>query len=343
MPKHILIALTASLPLLSSELPPMIPVGPVSYASVTHQPTTLPITDTNGSAYTPTPNYTDTPDPLYNNAPAIAPAATGPITPPASAGHNGSLILNAYTTNYQVRGMGVTDHMSNHGYTSLTGSYILPNRNLFNLGIQQRISGTYGCIWDAGEALGDAPLFNINYALGKEIFPNLILEAGYSLHYGGLEGYMSRFYNGAAHRFSQDLNLTLTFNDRQKGFFGGLAWGIGFQGLTGTYYDIEAGYRLTDIISTGNIGADLELSTGLSASLGYWGGGIEGTDAWRIKAALPLYTHTGSIGRDARIQIAPWIQLSWAGSNARKFDRRTGHGPIDHSQVTIGINLGWNF
>ncbi len=320
---------------LASELPPVIPVGPVTYDSVSYSPAPI-------ATGTPAP-IGSVPAPDTTAATEYAPAPIAPITPSATAGSNGYINLNAYSSQYQVRGMGVTNGMSSHGFSSLSGSYTLPNRNLFNRGLQHRISGAYGYIWDASEPLGDTPLFNINYALGKEIFPNLLAEVGYSLHHGGLEGWMARYPNHSSHRLSQDINIALTFNDHQKGFFGHALMGIGFQGLTGTFYDLEAGYRLTDVISAGAIGADLELSAGVAASLGYWGSSVEGIDAWRLKAALPLFTHSGTVGRDARFQVKPWAQVSWSGSNAKKIDRLTGCGPIDHFQMAVGLDLGWRF
>lgn len=337
-------SLAASLPALSSELPPVIPVGPVTYDTVSYAPATAPATgytpaSATDAAYSPgasAASYTSAPEPQGS-------VAYAPMTPAPTAGENGYINLNVYSSQYQVRGMGVTDGMSSHGYSSISGSYTLPNRNLFGMGLQHRLSGTYGYIWDAREPLGDTPLFNINYALGKELFPNLLAELGYSLHHGGLEGFMARYPNHSAHRLSQDINLALTFNDHQKGFFGHALMGIGFQGLTGTFYDLEAGYRLTDILQAGAIGVDLELSAGVSASLGYWGSSVEGIDAWRIKAALPLFTHSGTMGRDARMQLKPWAQISWSGTNAKKIDRLTGYGPIDHFQLAVGLDLGWKF
>lgn len=342
MTKQSLLAIATAAPLLASELPPAIPTGPVSYETVSYAPAAAPAYAEAPAAAQADP-YATAPAAYEPSAYAPEPSAAAPITPAADAGNNGSINLNIYSTQYQVRGMGVTNKLSRHGYSSLSGSYTLPNRNLLSLGLQQRLSGTYGAIWGAGEALGDAPLFNANYAIGKEIFPNLLAEIGYSLRYGGLEGYMARFHNHSAHRLAQDINVSLAFNDRQKGFFGSFVCGFGFQGLTGTYYDLELGYRFTDIWTAGNMGADLELSAGAAASLGYWGSSIEGMDAWRIKAALPLFTHSGTLGRDARMQLKPWVQVSWSGSNAKKFDRLTHDGPVDHFQLAIGAELGWQF
>ncbi len=325
--KPTLLALAATLPLATAtELPPVIPTGPVTYDNVSYQAPAAPPADT---AYTPT--YTD------YQAPAIA-----PLQPVAATGNNGDITLNLYSSNYQVRGMGVTDMLSDCGYSSVSGSYILPNRNLFNLGIQQRISGSFGIIWNAGSVLGDTPLFNANYAIGKEIFPNLVAEVGYSMHRGGLEGLMARA-DDAPHRFAQDVNLSLSYNDRQKGFFGHAIWGIGFQGLTGSYFDFCGGYRFTDIISTGNLASDLEVSAGVSPSFGYWGPGVEGIDAYRVRVALKPYSPSGSFGRDAHLQLTPWVQCSWSGSNAGKIDRNLGCSPVDHFQFTVGVDLGWQF
>ena len=137
---------------------------------------------------------------------------------------------------------------------------------------------------------------------------------------------------------------SLVYNDHQKGFFGKLEAGAGFYGLTGLYFDVEAGYRFTDVMVRGNLGADLELSFGVAPSHGYWGSDVEGVDAYRIRAALLPYTQTGSFGRDARAYVKPWIQCSWSGSNAAKIDRAAdGAGPVDHFQITVGVDCGLNF
>lgn len=328
MKKSFLLTLALSLPAWATDMPPAIPDGPVSYDSVSYED---PLA---GADY----GFADATTP----APAMA-AAPAPITAASSSAQKAYININAFSTNYQVRGMGVTDYMSSNGYSSIDGSFIVGNRNLFNKGVYQRISGEAGVIWGAASALGDTQMFNASYALGKEIFPNLTLELGYTIRYGGLEGFMSRFVNGAPHRVAQDLNLALTFNDRQKGFFGSAVWGYGFQGLTGHYFDLELGYRFTDVVSLGAFGADLELSAGMSGSFGYWGAGVEGIDAYRVKAALPLFTHSGTVGRDAKFQIAPWVQMSTSGDNDAKIDRAAGFAPVDHFQFTIGLDMGWRF
>lgn len=309
---------------MATESAPTIPDGPVYYDTMSY--------DTGSYDSYTTPSY-DTGYTAPTPAPMPAPSST----------RNGSINLNLYTSDYQVRGMGVRDELSKYGYSSISGSYTLPNRNLFGRGIHQRISGTYGFIWDASCVLGEKPMANLSYALGKEIFPNLIVEAGYTFRHGGLEGYMAHAHDGASHHATQELNLTITYNDNQKGFFGSAMWGLGFYGLTGSYFDLEIGYRFTDVISRGNIGSDLEISAGVAPSVGYWGSGIEGSDAYRLRAALRPYSHNGSFGRDSRFQLKPWIQCSWSGSNASKIDRYTGYSPVDHFQITVGVDMGLSF
>ncbi len=336
MKKYTLLALATALPVVATELPPMVATGPVYYDDVTYQTATPEPDASYSTGYAPEPT---TSAPAYIAPDTYSPA---PLQPAASSSFNGEIVLNAYTSNYQVRGMGVTNYLSDYGYSSLYASYTLPNRNLFNRGIHQRFSGTYGHIWGAADELGDTPVAQLNYALGKELLPNLVFEAGYSIRRGGLEGFMAR-ETGCSHRIAQDINFTLSFNDQQRGFFGHATWGIGFQGLTGSYLDICAGYRITDVVSHGNIGSDLELSAGLAPSFGYWGGGVEGIDAYRLRAALRPYSHNGTFGRDARLQLTPWVQCSWTGHNASKIDRRVQCGPADHYQLTFGVDLGLKF
>ncbi len=333
MMKHTLLALAVTLPLAATELPPMVESGPVHYDDVTYQAAAPQV-----PTYA-TPTYGDASDATADYGTPYAPA---PLQPAASNNSRGEITLNAYSTNYQVRGMGVTNRLSDYGWSSISGSWTLPNRNLFNRGIHQRVSGTFGAIWGARDGLGGTPMLNLNYAIGKEVLPNLVIEAGYSLRRGGLEGYMAQA-TGAPHRFAQDLNLAISFNDQQRGFFGHVLWGVGFQGLTGSYFDLCAGYRVTDIVSQGNVGADLELSAGVAPSFGYWGGSVEGIDAYRLRAALRPYSHSGTFGRDARLQLTPWVQCSWTGHNASKISRRLGGAPVDHFQLTFGLDMGMKF
>lgn len=323
MMKRTILALCTTLPALATELPPAIPDGPVTYDAISYQ-APAPAYD----SFMPPAAYTDT----------IAPA-----TPSVTSGDNGYIKLNVYSSDYTVRGMGFTNDLTNYGYSSISGSAKLPYRNLFGAGIYQRVSGSYGIIWGAGEYLGDANVADVGYSLGKEIFPNLTAEIGYSLRYGGFEGFMAKYYDDAAHRMSQDLHFTLRFNDGQRGFFGSMTWGWAFKGLNGVYGDIELGYRFTNVINAPRLGADLELSVGVAPSFDYWAHGADGVDAYRIRAALPLFTHSGTMGRDARLQLTPWAQVSWSGQNAGKIDRFTGSGPIDHSLITVGVDLGWKF
>ena len=323
MMKPAIFALAAAAPLLATELPPAIPSGPIQYDDYSYD-----VGYTGYDSYA-TPSYT--------------PAAPAPLAAPASA-RRGYVNLNAYTSNYQVRGLGVRNDYSQYGYSSLSGSCILPNRNLFGRGLYHRISGEYGLIWDASCVLGNMPVARAGYSIGKEIFPNLNAEIGYTFRHGGFEGFMARRFDGASHHTTQEINALLSYNDYQKGFFGKVEAGVGFYGLTGVYFDVEAGYRFTDVISRGNIGADLELSVGLAPSLGYWGSGADGVDAYRVKAALQPYTHTGNLGRDGRFYVSPWVQCSWSGSNAAKIDRVThGAGPVDHFLITLGVDCGLKF
>ena len=323
MMKRAFLAFAIAAPVVATELPPAIPDGPIEYTDYSYDP-----------GYTGYAEY---------SAPAYTPAAPAPM-PAASTDRNGYVNLNVYSSNYQVRGMGVCNQLSDYGFSSISGAFTLPNRNLFGRGIYHSISGEYGIIWDAGCPLGDTPVARLGYSLGKEIFPNLRAEIGYTFRRGGLEGFMARAFDGASHRATQEITGRLTYNDGQKGFFGKAEAGAGFYGLTGVYFDIEAGYRFTDIISRGNLGADLELSVGVAPSIGYWGSGVEGVDAYRLKAALQPYTHTGNLGRDGRFYVTPWVQCAWTGSNAAKIDRVThGAGPADHFQITLGVDCGLKF
>ncbi|MBQ9096672.1 MAG: hypothetical protein IJY53_10085 [Akkermansia sp.] len=323
MKKSLFLLSSLVLPAMGTEMPPMIPDGPVTYEDVTYED--------------PMAGFTD-PYAFAEPAPAAA-----PITPSVSSGEKAFIKLNLYQTNYQVRGMGVTDPMASNGYSSISGHYVLPNRNLFNAGLYQKVSGNVGVVWGATAELADTPVLTAGYAIGKELFPNLTLELGYNLRHGGLEGYMARFANSSPHRLAQDLTVTLAFNDHQKGFFGSMQWGIGFQGLTGHYLDAELGYRFTNVVNTNSWGLDLEVSAGWAGSFSYWANGVKGTDAGRLRIAAPVFTHGGGIGRDGRTQITPWAQLSASGNNAGRIDRAVGGGPVDHFQVTFGVEFGWKF
>lgn len=319
---------------LAAEMPPAIPSGSVTYDAVTYQPTSaadpyLP-PEFVGGAPLSTPAYT---------APAMA-----PITPGQSSTPNTVINLHAYSTNYQVRGMGVTNGLSEYGTSSLEVSHTFANRNLFHRGIQHRVFGMAGAIWDAACPLGDVPQFGLGYAIGKEVLPNLLVEAGYHYRRGGFEGFMAKYYDRTSHRAAQDVALTITYNDHQKGFFGHAECGWGFYGLTGVYFDAELGYRFVDVMPAARIGTDVEISAGVAPSVSYWGSGVEGIDAYRIKLALRPYSRTSRLlGQDSPMQIKPWVQCSWSGDNARKIYRHTGFGPVDHFQITFGVDVGWSF
>ena len=323
MTRRTIFALVAALPTLATEMPPPIPDGPIEYNDVIYD------TTYGYDAYDSASNYT--------------PAAPAPMAA-ASSDRKGYVNLNVFSTNYEVRGMGVKDDFSKYGTSSLSASYTLPNRNLLGRGLQQRISGEYGIIWDAGCPLGDTPAAHFSYAIGKELFPNMVAEVGYTFRRGGLEGFMARHFDGASHRATQEIVASVAYNDYQKGFFGKVEAGAAFYGLTGVYLDAELGYRFTDACVRGNVGADLECSIGVAPSFGYWGNDVDGIDAYRIKLALLPYSQTGGFGRDARFYVSPWVQCAWTGSNAAKIDRTTnGLGPVDHFQITLGVDCGLKF
>ena len=152
MKKSFLLTLALSLPALATDMPPAIPDGPVSYDSVSYED---PLA---GADY----GFADATTP----APAMA-AAPAPITAASSSDQKAYININAFSTNYQVRGMGVTDYMSSNGYSSIDGSFIVGNRNLFNKGVYQRISGEAGVIW--GAASGSVPFIK-NQAAAKKYF-----------------------------------------------------------------------------------------------------------------------------------------------------------------------------
>lgn len=334
MKQHTLFLLAAAAVPAMAELPPDIPSGPVTYDSVSYQDGAA-APDTFGTDTYDTPAAYDTP--ATYDTPAAAPQSA------ASSEKKGHINLNAYSTNYQVRGMGVTDALSHHGFSSVDGSFIFPNRDIAGIGLQFRVGGTAGVIWDKYDALGDAPMFNANCAIGKELFPNLTAEIGYALRYGGLEGYMARFHDGAPHRVTQDVNLSLSYDDHQRGFFGHLYGAAAFQGLNGLFFDAELGYRFADLMPNAAIGTDIEISGGVAPSFSYWGKDVDGIDAYRVKIAVEPFSRNGAFGRDARMYVRPWVQTSWSGSNAKKIDRITHYGPIDHFQITVGIDLGCRF
>ncbi|MDO5829340.1 MAG: hypothetical protein Q4Q25_04235, partial [Methanocorpusculum sp.] len=119
MKHHTLFLFAAAAVPAMAELPPDIPSGPVSYDSLSYQEEE-PAPATYG---------TDTYDTVA--APQTA----------ASSEKKGHINLNAYTTAYQVRGMGVTNALSNHGFSSVDGSFIFPNRDIAGMGLQFRVGG----------------------------------------------------------------------------------------------------------------------------------------------------------------------------------------------------------
>lgn len=320
-----LMLLAAAVPAMATEAPPPVPDGPVEYESVVYEDSVAETT------------------PAYDVPAGTVTLPDAPEAPPASSERKGYITLNAFTTNYQVRGMGFCNNVTEHGFSSLRGSFIFPNRDMFNRGIYQRVSGEFGVIWDARCPIGDTPLAHARYAMGKEIFPNLTVELGTTFRRGGIEGYLARMHDNVHHRATWEFDVTATYNDYQKGFFGSVSWGLGVWGLTGSYFDAELGYRFTDVYSRGDYGLDLEVSAGIAPSVKYWGSRVEGVDAYRVKVAFCPHSLSGKFGRDAHWQIKPWVQAAWAGSTSAKLDRYTGYGPVDHFQITVGLEGGWNF
>lgn len=326
--KRSILTVSAALTAVAVELPPSIPEGQVSYDEISYQSASAEL-PAEFSAGAPTASY----DPLIT-----LPARSAPSSHPRTI-----INLQAYSTDYQVRGMGVTNGMSKYGTSALSVSHTFANRNLFQRGIQHRVYGLAGVIWDASCPLGDVTRYELGYAIGKEVMPNLLIELGYGFHRGGLEGFMAKTYDRSAHRTTQDITFSISYNDRQKGFFGHALAAASFYGLTGYYFDLELGYRFTDVFSTVGVGWDVEASAGVAPSLSYWGHGVEGIDACRIKLGLLPYSQRGAFGRDAHLQIKPWVQCSWSGNNARKIARHTGPGHVDHFQITLGVDVGWQF
>ena len=313
---------------LAVEAPPTIPDGQITYDEVSYQ---------NGASELPA-EFME-PSPAAGGYDALAlPAVSSPSSTP-----NTVIDLMLYASNYQVRGMGVTDDLSKYGTSHLYASHTFANKNMFRRGIQHRVHGLAGVIWDASSPLGNIMQFEAGYSIGKEVLPNLLVEVGYNFKRGGLEGLVARRFDECSHRSTQEFVLAARFNDHQKGFFGHAELAASFYGLTGYYVDAEAGYRFTNIMNKSRYGADLEVSAGMAPSFSYWGGGVDGIDAYRIRVALQPFTHGGKLGRDARLSITPWVQCSWTGNNARKIQRDTGMGIADHFQLTVGVNAGYKF
>ncbi len=336
MKKFVLASLgvgTAVTVTLAVDAPPAIPSGPVSYESVDYSTAST-------DAYH---NNETLPAEWLSDSSAPAAPEPAPISSLSSSDKNFSMKLNLYTNNYNVRGMGVTNGFSNDGYSSVDVAFTLPNRNLFGIGLYQQFNGTAGVVYGSHSELGDTPILRAGYAIGKEIFPNAHWTVGYNLQHGGLQGYLARATDNCSQRIAQDLYTSLKFDDHQKGFYGALTFGWGIQGLTGIYADINAGYRLTDIVSGNSLGIDLELEAGMAFSNDYWTNHTEGVDAYRIRANILPYTKSGSFGRESGKSIVPWVMLSFAGNNEDKIDRAFGTNIIDDCQFTIGVDFNWSF
>ena len=99
------------------ETPPTIPEGDITYDDVSYQ---------SGSSGLPA-------DFLGDNSGAGGYDAIEAVTPPssqASSSPRTDINLVMYASDYQVRGMGVTNDLSQYGTSSLYLSHILANRNM---------------------------------------------------------------------------------------------------------------------------------------------------------------------------------------------------------------------
>ncbi len=309
--------------------PPPIPSGAVSYTSISTPPSSENLDTIIEAASYEAPTQT----------PAISPT---PISEISSSEYSWDLQVNLYTLHYNVRGMGVTNKFSNHGFSTIATSYTGSNRNLFQSGIMQRFSGEVGRIWGSGDALTDGYMSQWGYSLGKEVFPNAIVELGYNLRYGTLEGFFAKQRGKSPHSLAQDLSLTLQYDDQQEGYFGGAQIGYGFYGLTGWYYDLALGYRKTDVFSTRNWKLDLEFLAGIAGSSGYWTGNADGIDAYRFRVNFIPSAHDGAYGREGQWSFVPWVQVSAAGGNEKNIDRDFG-GVVDGFQFNLGFDINYKF
>lgn len=308
-----------------SEAPPAIPSGSITYTAVNGQTDYADDFASHSDYATPTP--------------AAAPRQISAYSNRKWA----TLDINAYSSNYQVRGMGVTNRYSDAGWSSVNLQLKPGNTNLFGWGIGHQLDLQAGAIYGSG-VLGNEPVLGAGYGLTKEIFPNLLAKAGYGLQYGGLEGFLSEYRGKAPHQLAQNFHINLTYDDRQTGYFGRFDLGAGFYGLTGWYGLIEGGYRWQDVLPTrGNIGWDATVRAGMSYSFGYWAGNADGVDAYYIRCEALPYNIGGTMGRDAQWQLVPWVQTSWAGNNRTKINQAVGTGIIDHFQFTAGVDVRYNF
>ncbi len=306
-------------------LPPPIPSGPIEYTNEASLPSPLAAEDT-----------------VIESGMNVAPVIGAPILEaPSSSEKAWDIALNLYTSNYNVRGMGVTNQMSDWGFSSLSGRYIHSNRNMFNVGVYQQFDAQLGTIWGAGDALG-GEFSQFAYTLGKEIFPNAKLSVGYALRHGGLEGFLAEERGKTHHNLTQDLTISLTYNDYQQGFFGAALASYSFYGLTGWYYDVSVGYRFTDVIAKANLGLDIEVIAGLALSDNYWTRGTTGLDAARLRVNFIPYSLRGSFGREEVFHIIPWIEATVTGDSDRSIRRDFG-AVIDQKQINVGIELRWKF
>lgn len=308
-----------------SEAPPAIPSGSITYTAVNGQTDYADDFASHSDYATPTPAAAPRQISAYSNREWVA------------------FDINAYSSNYQVRGMGVTNRYSDAGWSSVNLQLKPGNTNLFGWGIGHQLDLQAGAIYGSG-VLGNEPVLGAGYGLTKEIFPNLLAKAGYGLQYGGLEGFLSEYRGKAPHQLAQNFHINLTYDDRQTGYFGRFDLGAGFYGLTGWYGLIEGGYRWQDVFALGTCIWDVTVCTGMSYSFGYWTGNADGMDACYIRCeALSNAITDMGMPNDMGFQVVPWVQASWAGNNRSKINHAVGTGIVDSFQLTVGVDVRYNF
>ena len=111
-----------------------------------------------------------------------------PVSEPRAASYyqrsvSGSVSVG-YDSRYMFHDIAVTPLLNSSGVFNFAGEIELP----LVANMRQHIGLTYGAITDG--ILSDREMFEVNWAAGTEIFPNLKAGVGYDLNYGGLPGYM---------------------------------------------------------------------------------------------------------------------------------------------------------
>ena len=259
-----------------------------------------------------------------------------PVSEPRAASYyqrsvSGSVSVG-YDSRYMFHDIAVTPLLNSSGVFNFAGEIELP----LVANMRQHIGLTYGAITDG--ILSDREMFEVNWAAGTEIFPNLKAGVGYDLNYGGLPGYMAKMRGKAPHSVAQDVNGFLKYDDPGRGWFGGLEVYGGFYGLTGWRIDLEVGKRWEGFLTPQS---NLEVSLGTGYSSGFWAGSVSGFDQVNVKAALPFAL--GSLGEDRGFRLVPFIQAIWAGDNRGEINRACGVRVMDDFQVVGGVKAEFRF